>query len=97
MRDADDAEFITVEDTDESVRVAKEGDNLIIKVDDRYETVDMKIKLDVVEAMLSGDPDDLDLMAMLKALEKQGEQEIITVHSEDETVRIWIDTDSSSD
>jgi hypothetical protein len=48
----------------------------------------------VVSALLSGEGEEVNLDAALDELSRHGQGEILTVHSEDETVRIWIDRDS---
>lgn len=96
VRGAEDAEYITVEDRDETVRVAKVGDRLIIRVEDQHERVNINLRLELVEALLSGEPDELDLLGMVRALRLQGEGDLVSVVSDDERVRIWIDSQSSS-
>ncbi len=97
LKDAQDAEYVRVEGYDESVRVAKEDGNLVIRVDDRHDQVRIQLKMDIVEALLKADEDELDLLAMIKALREHGEGELVSVESEDEKVRIWIDEDSGSE
>jgi hypothetical protein len=99
VSEAEEGEYITVEswnkDTREEVRVAKRGGDLLIKVREEGEnpaTVDIKMPITVVEALLEGDDDELNVLAAVEALGKEGRGEIIVTDSEDETmVRVWVD------
>jgi hypothetical protein len=51
----------------------------------------MKLPGAVVEALLAGDGEELDLAGALRALARHGKGELISVADGDETVRIWID------
>lgn len=100
LRKHPDATFITVDEADSKVRVAKIGGNLVVRAHDRAagrdEQVEMKIPGPVVDALLSAPGEQLNVGAALKALARQGEGEIVTVTGEGETVRIWIDSSAES-
>lgn len=92
-----DANFITVKDPDSDVKIAKRGDYLEMHAVDRNgkrEEVEARVPLPVIAALLAGEGDELNLDAALEELARHGQGELLTVHSEDETVRIWIDRDS---
>jgi hypothetical protein len=92
-----DANFITVKDPDSDVKIAKRGDYLEMRAVDRKgdrEEVEARVPLPVVSALLAGDGDELNLDAALEELARHGQGELLTVHSDDETVRIWIDHES---
>ncbi len=95
VRDAEDAEYITVQGPRENVRVAKEKGDLLVTADDRGEKVRVRVRMKVVEALLKSDEQELDLIGMVRALREQGEGELVSVESDKETVRIWIDSKSS--
>ncbi len=98
IKTLDDGEFLTVESEKENVRVAKQAGNLLVKVDDRQgdaERVDVKVPLRVVEALLSGEEDELNLLAAVEALSEHGDDVLVTVESARETVRVWVDSKSS--
>src|SRR5579859_385020 len=104
VRDSPDNEFVTVEKPDESVRVAKAGGNLLIKVRQKRtgknadnENVDVKVPLTVVQALLSGNNGELDVLAGIHALSTQGNMELVTVNGQSENVRIWTDTRNTSE
>ena len=101
VKEAGDAEFVTVEGTDGNIRVAREGGYLLVKVQEggREEgtgpgddggKVDARLPLDVMDALLSGEKDELNVLAALRALARH-EGELVSVNDEHSTVRIWID------
>ena len=94
FKDAPDAEFVTIEGRDESVRVSKERGFLLVSVDDDDDRVRVRLPLDVVDALLSGRDDELDLLAALDALTQYGGGDLVTVESDDESIRVWIDTNA---
>lgn len=100
LRKHPDATFITVDEADSKVRVAKIAGNLVVRAHEkgsgREEQVEMKIPGAVVDALLSSPGDQLNVGAAMKALARQGEGEIVTVTGDGETVRIWIDSSSES-
>lgn len=93
IKDSPDMTFVTVEEDDESVRVWKESGYLKVHVRDHddQEVVDVQVPLRVVDALLSGDQDDLNIEAAIQALVEEGEGELVTVSGEDERVRVWVD------
>jgi hypothetical protein len=94
VKDGPDATYVTVDEKDSKVRVAKSGRYLLIRADDhapRHSQVDVRVPIAVVEALLSGEGDQLNVGAALKALARQGEGELVTVDDEKDTIRIWVD------
>jgi len=93
-----DAEFVTVESDDETVKVARDGDRIKVFVqefgedqgDEAKETVQVEIPIEVVDALLSGEGEELNLEA---AVARLGEQrgEIVNVKDGESRVRVWID------
>ncbi|MFQ5694910.1 MAG: hypothetical protein ACE5HB_02885 [Terriglobia bacterium] len=100
VRDTADGEFITVEKNDETIRVAKESGYLIVRVDERGEKgerVDAKVPMAVIEALLSGEEDELDVLAAIRVLNEMGEEVMVRVEGKNETVRIWVDSQNTSE
>ena len=99
LRDAPDADYVTVKDHGESVRVAKEDGFLLVRVDeDQGDHVRVRLPLAVVEALLgSHDEGSIDLVAGLRALGEYDGGDLVTVESDDESVRIWIDSSQTGD
>lgn len=93
LRDAPDADYVTVRGHGDSVRVAKEDGLLLVRVDEEHgDRVRVKLPLAVVEAMIGNRDGEIDLMAGLRALGEYDEGDLVTVESDDESVRIWIDS-----
>jgi hypothetical protein len=101
VRTRPDATYVTVDEKDSKVRIAKRGDYLHIVAQDRKghkgnENVEVKIPIEVVSALLSGKNDELNIGAAVQALARRGEGELVTVTGDDETVRIWVDSASET-
>ena len=98
VRKQPDATFITVDELDSKVRVAKKGGYLLVRSHDkgqgRNEEVEMKIPATVVDALLSAPGEQFNVTAALQALARHGEGELVTVTGDGETVRIWVDASS---
>ena len=107
LRTAPDNEFITVESRHDNVRVAKAGGNLLIKVQEnketagtkaktetktRAETVNVTVPIAVVDALLSGAQDELDILAAVRALGAVGDTVLVSVDDGHDRVRIWVDS-----
>lgn len=81
-----------VESENENVRVAKEGDYLVVRVEEGdSENVNVRIPVAVVNALFSGEGEQLNVRAALEALASHGEGELVTVTDDNETVRVWVD------
>ena len=93
LEDGPDATYITVNEPDSKVRIAKRGSYLVMTGVEREdgENVEARIPIPVMGALLSGSGDGLDIAAALRELARFGEGELMTVTSDEETVRIWID------
>jgi hypothetical protein len=95
VRTAKDGEYVTVQATDQDVRVAKHDDHLFVHVSDKAGSkkskVEIKIPIKVVNALFSAGKDELDMVAALHALSAQGDTELVSVKDDDNTVRIWLD------
>lgn len=100
VRTTADGEFVKVESPEEDVRVAKEGDHLLVRVRENHhqnQKVDVRVPMTVVNAMLSGSKDELDLVAGIRALSAYGDTALVTVDDKEESVRIWVDSRSTMD
>lgn len=104
-----DGEFVTVEGKRQNVRVAKEGGHLLVKAEEtktrqdkdgnstqRKEKVDVRLPMSVVDALLSGGTNELDLLAAVRALAAYGEGVLVTAEDGKDTVRIWVDSKNTS-
>lgn len=99
VKSSPDMTFVTVEEDDEFVRVWKESGYLRVQVreDENDESVDVRVPERVVDALLSGEGDELNLEAAIRALVEEGEGELVTVTARDERVRVWVDRIAEAD
>lgn len=101
IRSSKDGEYVTVQGNDNDVRVAKEGNHLIVHVVDKEGSkksqVEVKVPMKVVEALLSAGKDELDLVAALHALSSQGDVELVSVKDSENTVKVWLDSKNVAD
>lgn len=98
LKTAPEGEFVTVQEPDNDVRVAKEHGELVVHVVDKHskQNVDVTVPWEVAQALISNTKDDeLDIEAAIKALSNAGDVTLVTVSSQEENVRIWIDSNNS--
>lgn len=94
-KSAPEGEFVSVQQRDQEVHVAKEHGKFVAHVKDKggKERVDVTIPWEVGQALISDTNDNqLNLSAAIKALESIGDTTLVTVTGEDESVRIWVDS-----
>lgn len=98
LEDGPDATYVTINEPDTKVRIAKRGNYLVMDAKDRAqgEDVEARIPITVMAALLSGSGDQLDFGAALRELARYGKGELVTVTGKDETVRVWIDDRSEN-
>jgi hypothetical protein len=96
VRTSKDGEFVTVQSKDEDISVMKKEGQLLVHVHDKKRSkdaqIEVKIPMKVVEALLSGSKDELDIAAGLHALAGQGDVELVSVKDDDNTIRVWLDS-----
>ena len=96
VRDTEDGEFVSIDHDDGQVRVARSGDVIQIRIDGRDDddddakSVRVEIPVDVVDALLSGDGDTLNLVGAIERL-KERRGDLVRITDGDERVHIWID------
>ncbi len=102
VKPAGDAEFVTVESEKENVRVVRAGDLIQIRVTETNVSEDapqaeskvaIDVPIDVVEALLSGDSETLNIEAAVGRLQ-QVRGDIVRVDDGKSKVRVWIDEKS---
>jgi len=94
LEESPDATFVEVEEADQRVLVSKSGGYLLVKAiegGDNDQQVDVRIPAAVVDALLSGDGEELDVAAAVRALAAHGAGELVTVTDQETQVRVWVD------
>lgn len=100
LKSAPEGEFVTVQEPDNHVRVAKERGQLVVHVTDNKskENVDVTIPWEVAQALVSNsNENELNVAAGIKALESAGDVTLVAVNSNEQTVRVWVDSNNTSD
>lgn len=101
VRTSKDGEFVTVQDKESDVRVAKQNGYIFVHVFEKNHPkrseVEVKVPMKVVDALFSGGTDELDLVAGLRALSLQGDTELVSVKDRENTVRVWLDSKNISE
>ena len=87
---AGDSEFVAVEQEDRTVRVARLGDQIQVRVDGAEESVRVDLPTVVVDALLSGDGDTLNIAAALDELQTL-RGDIVRVVENERQIRVWVD------
>ena len=93
LKNAGNAEFVTVQKRDETVRISREGSFVLVKVSHtkNAEKVDIKMPVSVVDALLSGPGEELNLKAAVTAMKVGNVGDILTINESNTQVRLWID------
>jgi ribonuclease HI len=102
LKTAPEGEFVTVQNNDSDVRVAKEHGQLVVHIVDKSknndgkQNVDVTIPWAVAQALISNTSENqLNIEAAIQALEAAGDVTLVTVAGHDGNVRVWIDSSSS--
>lgn len=111
VKAAQDGEYVTVEGKETNVQVRKQGGMLLIHVADKSgrhvhidhlkaageENVDVRVPIEVADALFSGAPDELNVTAALDLLARREHLELVSVQDAENTVRVWMDTKTTQD
>ena len=98
LKTAPEGEFVTVQQQDNDVRVAKEHGQLVVHVVDKKgkENVDVTVPWEVAQALVSNTTDnELNIEAAVQALQSIGDSTLVTVADHEQTVRVWVDSNNS--
>jgi len=94
LRSVGDAEFATIQHEGNDVRIAREGDTILVRVseegDDDDADVRVEIPVPVVDALLSGEGDMLNVRAAIQELSTMRGEMILVIEANN-NIRIWID------
>ncbi len=94
LRDAGDADFVEVEEGEEYVKISRAADKIVIEFDKRDDNSNgrVEVPVSVVDALLSGEGEQLNIRAALDEMISSADGgEIVFVEDGDTTVRIWIE------
>ena len=97
LRGVGDVEFATIKHEGNDVRIAREGDTILVRVtgeDDDDEDVRVEVPVPVVDALLSGDGDMLNIRAAIQQLSTM-RGEMVRVIEANNNIRVWIDESST--
>jgi len=109
VKTAQDGEYVTVEGRDSNVQVRKQDGMLLIHVVDnskrhkddakaqRQENVDVRVPIEVADALFSGAQDELNVAAALELLARHDHLELVSVQDAENNVRVWMDTKTTQD
>ncbi len=93
---APDNEFVTVDNQDANVRVAKSNGNIIVHVIDKQrqdQKIDVTVPIKVADALIAtANNGQLDVAAALRALNNASDILLVTVRNSSRRVRVWIDS-----
>ena len=92
LRDAGDAELVTVREDDKTVSISRKGNLILILVEESEteEQVRVEVPVSVVDALLEGEGETLNVRGALEELGRQ-RGEMVRVQDGDNSIRIWID------
>ncbi|MCL4523726.1 MAG: hypothetical protein M1453_13210 [Acidobacteria bacterium] len=81
--------LVKVRETKEPRKTDKPDEKPAVAYEER---VDVRVPMSVVEALLSGAKDELDLVAAIRALSAHGDAILVTVEDRKNTVKVWVDS-----
>lgn len=92
LRATGDAELVSVEEKDETVHVVRAGNLVQVRVSKAGggEEVHVDVPVALVDALLSGDDETVDISAAMAEVRKL-RGDVVRVKDDDSQVRIWID------
>jgi len=91
-------ELAAVRNKDVNLRVSIEGEHLYVVSSEGSETqINAQIPTPVVDALFSGDENELDIRAAMDALVARGAGDLVTVRDGSTTVRVWIDENNTGE
>jgi hypothetical protein len=94
VKDAPDGKFVTVTSDEADVNVHKQGGTLFVTVnqkDDEMAKVEVKVPLELMDALSFGEENTLDIAALLQSLDRLPDGELVTVTSNEANVRVWVE------
>ena len=94
LRSVGDTEFATIQQDGQNIRIARQGDTILVNVNsddaDGEEQLRVEVPVPVVDALLSGEGDALNIRAAIDQLSTL-RGEMVHVIESDNNIRVWID------
>ena len=92
LRESGEAELVSVEEEGQTVKIARRGDQIQVRLTGgpEGETVQVDVPVKLVDALLGGEGSEIDLKSAAAALQTL-RGDIVRVDDKDAQVRIWID------
>ena len=93
LRTVGDVDFVTIENDGQDVRIAREGDTILVNVSNSEgdaAAVRVEIPVPVVDALLSGEGETLNIRAAIEELSTL-RGELVRVIESNNNIRVWID------
>jgi hypothetical protein len=85
-------DVVAVDTPEAKVRVSITGREVLVRADeDSKAKVDVRIPVEVVDALLSGEGSQLNVSAAIRALLETRKADLVSVEDDDALVRVWID------
>lgn len=98
LKQQGDFQIASVQTEEADIRASIEGDYLIVRSAEGLKaSVDIQIPVPVVDALLAGQGEELDILGAVRALGASGVGEIVRVEKGDTRVRVWIDQSSKGE
>ena len=92
LRDAGDADYVQVQNEDETVNIYRRDDTVFIEVDEAGDDkVRLQVPFSVVDVLLEGDGNEINLVGALHEMARANNGEVLQVNDGETKVRIWID------
>ena len=91
MRRDGDTTYLKITEDDSRIRFFKRGSDLRITIDeDDGDRVELRLPSRAVDALLSGEDDELEVAAALRVMAEIGHGELVAISDGNERVRVWV-------
>jgi hypothetical protein len=99
LQAAGNAQFVNIEEKNQTVTISREGPLVMIRINEtskagKQQTVHVDVPVKVVDALLAGEGDELNIKNAMAALRTE-RGDIVRVHDSRSNVRIWINESST--
>ncbi len=93
VKEAPDGEFVKVDAEDARVRVSKSAGTLYVHVEENEENaiVDVTLPMAVIDGLTIDENNQIDVAALLSTFDQLPNGDLVTVTSDDATVRVWVE------